>query len=195
MSADKIVSESTAQEISTGEPEERAGAAVQMPERERIFFEVGEVMEEALQKGFQYEPDNWYWVLEITKAGRFARYTDSDMIFKYVVPSSVYMDMATIAADIAIEIRRKTGYAFPAGEVLTALFEYGLEYDEGRGTWMFAATVSKDGLFFADEGTPGTEYRREIPFNVWQTFTTAAETLAGMANRWLADHYEEAEIE
>lgn len=195
MSADKIVSESAVQEMQHGEPAERAGAVVQMPERERIFFEVGEVMEEALQKGFRYDSDNWYWVLEITKAGRFARYTDSDMIFKYVVPSSVYMDMATIAADIAIEIRRKTGYALPAGEVLTALFEYGLEYDEGRGAWMFVVTVSKNGTLLLPGEEPETEYRREIPFNVWQTFATAAETLAGMANRWLADHYEEAEIE
>lgn len=194
MSTEKIVSESMEQSQSAGELAERAGAANQ-----RNFFEVGEVMEEALQKGFNYDSDSWYWVLEITKAGHFAQYTESDMIFKYAVPASVYMDMATIAADMAIEIRCKTGYAFTAGEVLTTLFEYGLEYDEARGTWQFAVMVSKDGELLDSVEAPETEYRteykRDIPFNVWQAFATAAETLSGMANRWLADHYEEAEIE
>ena len=190
MSAEKIVSESMEQCQSAGEPAERAGDANQ-----RNFFEVGEVMEEALQKGFDYDSDSWYWILEITKAGRFARYTDSDMIFKYAVPASVYMDMATIAADMAIEIRCKTGYAFTAGEVLTSLFEYGLEYDEARGTGQFAVMVSKDGKLLDAGEELVTEYKRDIPFNIWQAFATAAETLSGMANRWLADHYEEAEIE
>ena len=198
MSTEKIVSESMEQSQSAGEPAERAGAAVGR-ERKRIFFEVGEVMEEALQNGFNYDSDSWYWALEITKAGRFARYTDPDMIFKYAVPASVYMDMATIAADMAIEIRCKTGYAFTAGEVLTTLFEYGLEYDEARGTCQFAVMVSKDGKLLdsgeAPETEYKTEYKRDIPFNVWQVFATAAETLSGMANRWLADHYEEAAIE
>lgn len=196
MSTEKIVSESMEQEQrqSARETAERASAAVGR-ERERIFFEVGEVMEEALQKGFNYDSGSWYWVLEITKAGHFARYTEPDMIFKYAVPASVYMDMATIAADMAIEICCKTGYAFTAGEVLTTLFEYGLKYDEARGTGQFAVMVSKDGELLVSGEELVTEYKQDIPFNVWQAFATAAETLSGMANRWLADHYEEAAIE